>query len=135
MTRTVFFSSENCFECNTQTIDICQPCMTDASVNLYEEFRKVAPKADKVVLIGHNCDWQGKTGYMVFDFNKDILNRIMAKTPNFIKVFYKEGRKVYLRVSSHDVPQWNNWELVPVISKGRDNDTLIANVIKMRDKA
>lgn len=130
MAKKVFYDESKCSNCDAcGEVGVCFDCRDFASNEFYEAFRKLAPKADKVVIVAHNSNWQGRTGYLIVDFNNDVLRNICSKTTSFVKQFYRDGRKMYVIGRNHDVPTGGVWELIPVISRGRNNDALIQSVI------
>ena len=127
----VYYNSNYCNDCNPNDCVECNDCIQDLSTTFYHDFRKIAPKADKILVVAYNSNWQGKTGYLVVDFNHRSLSEILNKTTSFNKKIYRDGRNMLVFASSHDVPTGSKWLLKPICSKGMRNDLIIQKAMKL----
>ena len=131
MSKRVYLDENSCMGCdNLNDFGVCTNCLNSTCDVYHTEFRRIAPRADKVVIVARNTNWKGDTGYLVVDFNYNVMKNILEKTDNFTKRFYKEGKRMYIQAFSHDVPTGGIWTLYPMVSKGRSNTDLIKSAIK-----
>jgi hypothetical protein len=67
------------------------------------ELKKTRIK-NKVLLVAYNANWRGKTGFAVCNADaKSIFSKVMS-FDNEEATLCKDGRKLYFKTASHDVP-------------------------------
>lgn len=128
-----YYSDSDCENscCDGSSYEYCRKCISDTSKEFYLDFRKIAPKADKILVVAYNSTWNHKTGYLVVDFNEGALSSILNKTQSCTRKLYRNGKKMCGIGYSHDVPTGSQWVLKPICSKGVSNDKLIEKAMSI----
>lgn len=130
-TEKIYFSDLECDKCDcTMNNDLCAGCISEANSMFYRDFRRIAPKADKVIVIARNSNWKGNTGFLVVPFDNNVLRHIFGKTSDYSKKVYRSGRSMFITGYSHDTPMGGQWLLKPICSNGASNEFIIQKAMK-----
>lgn len=104
-------------------------CLDSASYGLYEDMKKVHPKANKVLVVAYSPNYKGQTEYKVIDLTEDILKELLSLS-KYMRV-YREGRRFYALVTSNDTSEDSIWRLVLKSYNGElDNEELAKQWMK-----
>lgn len=107
----------------------CMGCLDSASYSLYEDMKKVYPKANKVLVVAYSPNYKGQTEYKVIDLTEDILKELLNLS-KYMRV-YREGRRFYALAASNDTSEDSIWRLVLKSYNGElDNEELAKQWMK-----